>query len=75
MCLEPVDKMESEVCKFHQSGYCKFRDSCLKRPENAVYNDENYNGTCIRRHPRICRYFAQHKYCNLGKLCKYTHEK
>ena len=66
--------MESEVCKFNKSGYCKFRDSCLKRHENAVCIEENCNGKCIRRHPKLCRYFAQHNYCKFGNLCKYKHE-
>ena len=67
--------MESEVCFYNKTGFCKFRDSCVKRHENQSCEDESCNGsTCSKRHPKICKYFKIYKRCKFGSYCMFSHE-
>ena len=66
--------MESEVCKYNQFSYCKFRDSCVKRHENTLCNVVNCEMSCLQRHPKVCRFYSQQRYCKFGKHCKFKHE-
>ena len=63
------------VCKFNQSGYCKFKNLCRNQHINEVCVDKNCVGSsvCSLRHPHPCKYFTNRGYCKFGSTCAYIH--
>ena len=70
-------KMESElqaVCKFHQSGHCKFRSSCKHfHTHDTCFDSHCDQKSCTARHPLPCKYFFQLGFCRFGTTCSYKH--
>ena len=66
---------KENVCRFNQFGYCKFGNTCFRRHENRLCENEHCEGqTCLYRHPRRCRFFFEYKYCKFGTYCRFKHE-
>ena len=62
------------VCKYFQSGYCKFRDCCRKQHVKEICRTTTCNITlCTKRHPKPCKYFSAHQVCKFGVDCSYKH--
>ena len=70
-----MTEQQDNICKFNQRGFCKFKESCLKRHENKVCKDLNEcrNKKCQERHPQICKYFDKDKKCRHKEKCAYFH--
>ena len=67
---------EALVCKYNQTGYCKFGFKCLKTHNNTLCKDRVCrNRECSNRHPKTCRDFAQNKFCSRQDYCAYAHHK
>ena len=67
--------MEQVVCKYFQCGFCKFGDMCQKQHINKICSTQKcISKTCIKRHPKVCKYFLTQKSCKFGELCSYKHE-
>jgi hypothetical protein len=63
-------KMEASPCKHFQTGYCKFREHCRKQHINEMCQEELCTTqTCIKRHPKVCKYFNTH--CRFSDRCSY----
>ena len=63
------------VCKFHQSGYCKFTTHCKKLHSNSICSNKQCDDkSCILRHPRICKYFFNFGRCKFGSSCAFLHK-
>ena len=63
------------VCKYFKFGFCKFKDSCMKRHVEEVCAEVNCSLTsCYKRHPIVCRYFKLGGRCKFGQRCAYRHE-
>ena len=63
------------ICKFNQTGFCKFLTRCRKQHLMEICpNKHCSNITCLLRHPRACRYFANFGRCKFGGTCFYLHE-
>ena len=65
------------LCKYNQSGYCKYRLDCRNRHENKICPKE-YKYTskeCSFRHPKGCKHFSREGSCRFGEDCSYRHEK
>ena len=64
----------SSVCKYFQSGYCKFGNNCRSIHNTEIcqsgHCDRNF---CERRHPKSCHYFQRNGYCKFGEFCQYSH--
>ena len=62
------------VCKHFQTGHCKFGVNCRKRhiSENCL-NVDCLDKTCLKRHPKQCKYFSQIGSCRFGEECSYKH--
>ena len=68
--------MLQEICRYNQKGFCKFGSQCFKYHENEKCLDRNCTpNECIKRHPKVCRYFAQYRFCKFGGDCVFVHEK
>ena len=64
-----------EVCRYNQSGYCKFKKHCFRKHiDTLCENDRCSNSDCKLRHPRNCRYYFRYKYCKFGQYCKFSHK-
>ena len=59
-------------CKFHDTGYCKFRDHCRKRHFSDFCLLSNCKENCKARHPRLCRMENKCKFFKKG-VCAYKH--
>ena len=67
--------MEQVVCKYFQCGFCKFGDTCQKQHIKEICSTKKcISKTCIKRHPKVCKYFFTRKSCKFGELCSYKHE-
>ena len=65
--------MNQGICKYNQTGFCKFRSTCPNFHENEICQVENCSpNQCIKRHPKECRYFAEYKYCKF-RACAFAH--
>ena len=72
--MEQSVEIESLVCKYNQTGYCKYGGQCQKIHNNTLCpNKICRNKYCIKRHPKTCRYFAINLICSLKDKCAYAH--
>ena len=63
------------ICKFNQSGFCKYQSHCRKHHIEEICQNLTCNVvTCLNRHPRVCRYFASFGRCKFGDSCAYLHQ-
>ena len=68
--------MLQEICKFNQRGFCKFGIRCNKYHENDKCLDRRCTGSeCKKRHPKVCRYFAEYNFCKFDNDCAFSHVK
>ena len=62
------------ICKYNQSGYCKFVSLCRKQHVMEICQNSQCNDrTCVLRHPMICKYFLNFGKCKFGEDCAYLH--
>ena len=63
------------ICKFDQSGFCKFKHLCKKEHVNEICENhsECKNEVCTKRHPKICRHFNKNGSCRHSDQCAYVH--
>ena len=62
------------VCKYFQCGFCKFGESCRKQHIKEICQTQSCTlSSCIKRHPKVCKYFSVQKGCKFGELCSYKH--
>ena len=63
------------ICKFNQSGFCKFQSNCRKQHVMEICKNMQCSMvTCIYRHPRMCRYFNNFGRCKFEESCSYLHK-
>ena len=68
--------MLQEILRHNQKGFCKFGGGFFKYHENEECLDRNCrHNECTKRHPKVCRYFAQYKFGKFGSDCAFVHEK
>ena len=64
------------ICKFNQSGFCKYQSHCRKQHFMEICtNTQCSMVTCLYRHPRPCRYFNNSGRCKFEESCAYLHKK
>ena len=63
------------ICKYNQTGFCKFCENCLKRHDNQVCNNisDCTSENCTKRHPNVCKNFKNQGYCRHKEQCAYQH--
>ena len=63
------------ICKYNQTGFCKFRENCPKVHNNEVCNNKSdcRSVTCTKRHSKVCKNFKDHGYCRHKEQCSYQH--
>ena len=63
-----------KVCKHFQCGFCKFGESCKKQHiKHMCLIQSCTSKSCIKRHPKNCKYFSIQQSCKFGDHCAYKH--
>ena len=64
-------KMSGKTCKFFNTDFCKFAETCRFKhaKENCV--DKCDRTICDKRHPKPCKYGIK---CKRGQSCAYRHQ-
>ena len=63
------------ICKFNQSGFCKYQSNCRKQHIMEICTNTQCNMVnCVYRHPRVCRYFTNIGRCKFDESCAYLHK-
>ena len=61
--------MLEHICRFNQIGFCKFKSECEKVHENKICRANNCDPRrCSKRHPKDCRNYSKHRFCNFAYL-------
>jgi hypothetical protein len=61
-------------CKFHQSGHCKFGETCKNFHTNHTCPDPQCkDSACTARHPRLCIFYMRFGHCKFNSVCSYRH--
>ena len=67
--------MVVKVCKYNQTGFCKFKEHCRNRHEAEICgNSKCEKMECEKRHPRPCKFYLLYNFCKFGDNCAYRHE-
>ena len=62
------------VCRFNKYGYCRYKEKCRKLHVNEkCENSECEIKLCMKRHPKICKFYRDYNYCKFGEFCKFVH--
>ena len=62
------------VCLYNKHGYCKFRNLCrFHHVEEICFDNSCDVERCVRRHPKVCSYYREFKYCKFGAYFKFDH--
>ena len=60
-------------CVYYKYGHCKFQNLCKNNHIHELCDIEDCDGkTCVRRHPKQCRYFLTYGKCKFNP-CSYSH--
>ena len=65
-------KMTSKTCKFYNTGFCKYSNSCRFRHAKENCLGECDKRICEKRHPKLCKFGSV---CKRGQSCCYKHIK
>ena len=66
--------MEATICKYFQTGFCKFGDQCQKRHVKETCESMTcLHSLCIKRHPKVCKFFTTQQKCKFSDTCAYKH--
>ena len=66
---------KAEVCYKFKFGFCKFKERCIYRHVTLVCDDYRCDvSKCEKRHPKICKFYRDYKWCKFTVGCLYKHE-
>jgi hypothetical protein len=57
-------------CKYHNVGYCKYKDNCKFSHPSAECENKCQQKMCMKRHIKLCRYGMK---CRLKEKCAFKH--
>ena len=64
----------TNVCRYFQTGYCKFKSECRNVHIDDICTEANCSGrSCIKRHQRMCKCFVTFGSCKFASNCAYIH--
>ena len=62
------------ICRFNQTGFCKYAARCRKQHVMEICLNRSCNiATCMKRHPRVCKFFLSYGRCKFDNSCAYLH--
>ena len=68
--------MEDTICKYNQSGFCKFQNNCDKKHDNEICANITIckETQCTKGHPKKCIRFNENGKCFYKEECAYLHD-
>ena len=64
---------DSLICKYNQTGFCKYRDGCKNKHVNdKCEKSQCEEKACEKRHPKECKTYINNK-CRFNQGCAYKH--
>ena len=73
------DKSKKEIrCRYFNYGFCKYKEKCRFIHQKEVC--KTYVGgkcediSCLKRHPRACKYFQGQTGCRRKEACEFSHD-
>ena len=62
------------ICKFNQTGFCKFLSHCRNQHVMDICPTVQCKDmNCVLRHPRTCKFFSNFGRCKFDEECAYLH--
>jgi hypothetical protein len=62
------------VCSFNKYGHCKFQKKCRKmHVEEICESLECEQRKCSLRHPKLCSFYRDYKFCKFAEYCSFSH--
>ena len=62
------------ICKYNQSGFCRYGSHCRKQHNMDICMHTQWTmETCVKTHPRMCKYFTNFGKCKFSDSCAYIH--
>ena len=49
-------KMSDKLCKFQNSGYCKYKENCKFKHVTEICENKCDRKTCMKRHQKLCKF-------------------
>ena len=66
--------MPDNACHFHQYGHCRYGSHCRRsHTKETCSSFPCYNATCMKRHPKLCKYFSMSGLCKFKQTCSFLH--
>ena len=63
------------VCSFNKFGHCKFQKKCRKMHISELCETTGCDvKACNLRHPKLCSFFRDYKYCKFFDDCSFSHK-
>ena len=63
-----------KVCDHNKYGFCKYGAKCRqKHVDTKCENPMCEIKTCLKRHPKECRFYRSYGRCKFGTFCLYEH--
>ena len=71
-----MEDHHGSICKFNQTGFCKFREHCRKKHENTICDKSNecMEEKYIKRHPKLGKNYIKYNKCRFNNECAYLHK-
>jgi len=66
-----ISSEKVELCKFQNSGYCKYKGSCRFKHVSEQCEGKCDKKVCRKRHQKICRFGSK---CRRQNTCEYKHQ-
>ena len=66
-----ADKMADTLCKFQNSGYCKYLERCRFKHVTEKCETKCDRKTCRKRHQKTCKFGLK---CRRLETCEYKHQ-
>ena len=62
---------KENVCRYHNVGYCKYKDKCKFLHSTEDCDKKCKRNTCLKRHRKICKHGDN---CNHKQKCEFKHD-
>ena len=68
--------IRNNICKYNQTGCCRFQNHCRKTHENQKCENPTIckDKDCSKRHPKPCRNLRKAEGCRFKEGCAYIHK-
>jgi len=63
--------MDETLCKFQNSGYCKYKENCKFKHVKEKCEGKCERKTCQKRHQKFCKFGSR---CRRPNTCEFKHE-